>query len=90
LEADGKHLMTDVWTTAGIIIGIGAIAGLQFFGHEGWEVLDPIIAILVAINILWVGIGLMRRTFAGLMDVVSISILVNSLLIFVSILSGKS
>ncbi len=69
LEADGKHLMTDVWTTAGIIIGIGAIAGLQFFGHEGWEILDPIIAILVAINILWVGIGLMRRTFAGLMDV---------------------
>lgn len=69
LEADGKHLMTDVWTTAGIILGIGAIAGLRYFGHEGWEILDPIIAILVAINIIWVGIGLMRRTFAGLMDV---------------------
>ncbi|MBE0469688.1 MAG: cation transporter [Methyloprofundus sp.] len=69
LEADGKHLMTDVWTTVGIVVGIGAIAGLQFFGHAGWEILDPIIAIMVAINIVWVGIGLMRRTFAGLMDV---------------------
>ncbi|MCF7971011.1 MAG: cation diffusion facilitator family transporter [Methylococcaceae bacterium] len=69
LEADGKHLMTDVWTTVGIILGIGAIAGLRYFGQEGWEILDPIIAILVAINIIWVGIGLMRRTFAGLMDV---------------------
>lgn len=69
LEADGKHLMTDVWTTVGIIAGIGALAGLQWLGYEGWEIIDPIIAILVAINIIWVGIGLMRRTFAGLMDV---------------------
>lgn len=69
LEADGKHLMTDVWTTAGIILGIGAISALNYLGYTCWEILDPIIAILVAINIIWVGIGLMRRTFAGLMDV---------------------
>jgi cation diffusion facilitator family transporter len=69
LEADGRHLMTDVWTTIGIIAGIGTLATLQWLGYEGWEILDPIIAIVVAINILWAGIGLMRRTFAGLMDV---------------------
>lgn len=69
LEADGKHLMTDVWTTVGVISGIGAIAGLQWLGYSGWEILDPIIAILVAINIIWAGVGLIRRTFAGLMDV---------------------
>lgn len=69
LEADGKHLMTDVWTTVGVIAGIGSIAGLQWLGYSGWEILDPIIAMLVAVNIIWAGIGLMRRTFAGLMDV---------------------
>lgn len=68
LEADGKHLMTDVWTTAGVIAGVGIIAVLQQLGQSGWEILDPIIAILVAINIIWAGIGLMRRTVAGLMD----------------------
>ncbi|WP_305908672.1 cation diffusion facilitator family transporter [Methylomarinum sp. Ch1-1] len=69
LEADGRHLLTDVWTTAGVIAGVGVIAGLQWLGYQGWERLDPIIAILVAVNIVWTGIGLMRRTFAGLMDV---------------------
>lgn len=68
LEADGKHLMTDVWTTAGVILGVGAIAVLQWLGYQGWEILDPVIAILVAVNIIWTGIGLMRRTFSGLMD----------------------
>jgi len=78
LEADGKHLMTDVWTTIGILIGIGLIAvGNRFqftldlaaqFGMQGWEILDPIIAILVAINIVWAGLHLIRRTIAGLMD----------------------
>ncbi|WP_031435438.1 cation diffusion facilitator family transporter [Methylomarinum vadi] len=69
LEADGRHLLTDVWTTAGVIAGVGAIAILEWLGYQGWEILDPIIAMLVAVNIIWSGIGLMRRTVAGLMDV---------------------
>lgn len=69
LEADGRHLLTDVWTTAGVIAGVGAIALLEWLGYQGWEILDPIIAMLVAVNIIWSGIGLMRRTVAGLMDV---------------------
>jgi cation diffusion facilitator family transporter len=78
LEADGKHLMTDVWTTIGILIGIGIIAVGNHFevtlnlakqlGMNGWEILDPIIAILVAINIVRAGLHLIQRTIAGLMD----------------------
>ncbi|QPK63026.1 cation transporter [Methylomonas sp. LL1] len=78
LEADGKHLMTDVWTTIGILIGIGMIAVANHFevtlnlakqlGMNGWEILDPIIAILVALNIVWAGLQLIRRTVSGLMD----------------------
>lgn len=78
LESDGKHLMTDVWTTVGVIFGIGLIAvanhfetSLVFakqFGLNGWEILDPIIAILVALNIVWTGLQLIQRTVAGLMD----------------------
>lgn len=68
LEADGKHLMTDVWTTVGVVIGVGMIAVADYFGQTGWEIIDPLVAILVAVNITWSGFGLMRRTFAGLMD----------------------
>jgi cation diffusion facilitator family transporter len=78
LEADGKHLMTDVWTTIGILLGIGLIAVGNHFeitlnlanrlGLNGWEILDPIIAILVALHIVWAGMQLIRRTVAGLMD----------------------
>lgn len=78
LEADGKHLMTDVWTTAGVIIGVAVIAlanRLEFtldiarrLGMTGWEILDPIIAILVALHIVWTGLQLLRRTVSGLMD----------------------
>jgi cation diffusion facilitator family transporter len=78
LEADGKHLMTDVWTTIGILLGIGAIAVGNHFpltlqlaerlGMHGWEILDPVIAFLVALNIVWAGLHLIRRTYAGLMD----------------------
>ncbi len=78
LESDGKHLMTDVWTTGGILIGIAAITVANHFeismafarrlGLTGWEILDPIIAILVAINIVWAGLQLIRRTVWGLMD----------------------
>jgi cation diffusion facilitator family transporter len=62
LEADGKHLMTDVWTSAGVIIGVT----LVFF--TGWLRLDPIIALAVAVHIIWTGVGLMRRSVAGLLD----------------------
>jgi cation diffusion facilitator family transporter len=62
LEADAHHLMTDVWTSVGVISGV-AIAGFT-----GWNILDPLVAIVVAINIIWTGIQLMRRSVAGLMD----------------------
>ncbi|HLO30408.1 MAG TPA: cation diffusion facilitator family transporter [Anaerolineales bacterium] len=62
LEADARHLMTDVWTSAGVIGGV-AIAGLT-----GWAILDPLVAILVALNIIWTGIQLVRRSVSGLMD----------------------
>lgn len=78
LEADGKHLMTDVWTTVGILLGIGLIAAADYFqvsrdwalqlGLQDWVILDPIIAILVAINIVWAGIHLLQRTASGLLD----------------------
>jgi len=62
LEADGHHLMTDVWTSIGVIIGV-AIAGFT-----GWYVLDPLVAIAVALNIVWTGVQLVRRSVSGLMD----------------------
>ncbi len=62
LEADAQHLMTDVWTSAGVIVGVGA-AGLT-----GWTLLDPLVALLVAANILWTGFRLLRRSVAGMMD----------------------
>jgi cation diffusion facilitator family transporter len=62
LEADGHHLMTDVWTSAGVIAGIGVVV------FTGWQPLDPLIAIAVAINILWTGFQLMRRSVLGLLD----------------------
>jgi len=78
LEADGKHLMTDVWTTVGILIGIAVISVANRFevtlnfakqlGLSGWEILDPIIAIGVALHIVWAGLQLIRRTVAGLLD----------------------
>ncbi len=63
LEADAKHLMTDVWTSAGVLVGVGAVA------LTGWDRLDPIIAIAVAINIVWSGFHLIFRSTSGLMDV---------------------
>ena len=62
LEADADHLMTDVWTSVGVISGV-AIAGFT-----GWSILDPLVAIIVALNILWTGVKLVRRSVAGLMD----------------------
>ena len=62
LEADGRHLMTDVWTSAGVIAGVAAVA------LTGWQRLDPVIALLVAVNILVTGSRLVRRSVGGLMD----------------------
>jgi cation diffusion facilitator family transporter len=62
LEADARHLMTDVWTTVGVIGGVG-LASLS-----GWIWLDPVVAAAVALNILREGWHLMRRSFDGLMD----------------------
>ena len=62
LEADAHHLMTDVWTSAGVIAGVGLV------WLTGWLWLDPVIALLVAVNIVWTGWQLMRRSAAGLMD----------------------
>ncbi|MBK6999416.1 MAG: cation transporter [Rhodoferax sp.] len=63
LEADAHHLMTDVWTSVGVILGIGLVA------LSGWNWLDPAIALLVAANIVWTGWQLMHRSASGLMDI---------------------
>lgn len=62
LEADAHHLMTDVWTSVGVILGVGLVA------MSGWNWLDPTIAVLVAANIVWTGWQLMHRSASGLMD----------------------
>jgi cation diffusion facilitator family transporter len=62
LEADANHLMTDVFTTAGVLIGIFLVA------LTGWDRLDPIVALLVAANILFTGLKLVRKAGLGLMD----------------------
>lgn len=62
LEADAHHLMTDVWTSAGVIAGVGLV------WLSDWLWLDPVIAILVALNILWTAWQLMHRSASGLMD----------------------
>jgi cation diffusion facilitator family transporter len=62
LEADGHHLMTDVWTSIGVIVGVGLV------NLTGWFRLDPIVAILVAVNIVWTGFSLIKRSVLGLMD----------------------
>ncbi len=62
LEADGQHLMSDVWTS------VAVVGGLTVVWLTGWEILDPIIAIAVALNIAWTGVNLIRRSFDGLMD----------------------
>jgi cation diffusion facilitator family transporter len=63
LEADAKHLMTDVWTTVGVLAGIALVA------VTGFARLDPIIALLVAVNIIFTGIRLLGRSRRGLMDI---------------------
>lgn len=62
LEADGQHLMTDVYTSAGILLALLAV------WVTGWQQLDPIIALAVAANILWMGYRLLKRSALGLLD----------------------
>jgi len=62
LEADARHLLTDVWTTIGVFIGVVLVQA------TGWLRLDPIIALAVAVQILYTGWQLMVRSFEGLMD----------------------
>ena len=62
LEADARHLMTDVWTSAGVVIGIVAVH------FSGWLWLDPLLAIGVALNIVREGVRLVWRSSQGLMD----------------------
>jgi cation diffusion facilitator family transporter len=62
LEADARHLLTDVWTTAGVLAALGLVA------VTGWIVLDPIIALVVAVQIVWTGFQLLRRSALGLLD----------------------
>ncbi len=63
LEADAKHLMTDVWTSAGIVAGLAVVI---FIPH--WSILDPVMAIAVGIHIVFTGVDLVRRSANGLMD----------------------
>lgn len=62
LRADAHHLLTDVWTSVGVVLGIGLVS------VTGWVVLDPIVALLVAANIVWTGFKLLGETGAGLLD----------------------
>ena len=62
LEADARHLMTDVWTSVGVIGGLVAVT------LTGWQRLDPVVAIAVALNIVWSGCSLVRRSVLGLLD----------------------
>jgi cation diffusion facilitator family transporter len=62
LRADAHHLLTDVWTSVGVFLGVFLVK------LTGWLVLDPIIAIIVAVNIVWTGWRLLRETGSGLLD----------------------
>jgi len=62
LEADAHHLLTDVWTSAGVLLGVGLVA------LTGWQRLDPVVALGVAANIVWSGFQLVRRSALGLLD----------------------
>jgi len=63
LEADSAHLMTDVWTSIGVILAVFVVS----ISH--WRIIDPIIALIVAANIIWTGVQLLSRSVSGLMDI---------------------
>lgn len=62
LQANAHHLLTDVWTSAGVLVGVGAVA------LTGWQRLDPIVALAVAANIVWTGGRIVLESVGGLMD----------------------
>ena len=62
LTSNSHHLMTDVWTSGGVLLGVGAVA------LTNWQILDSVIAIVVALNIVWTGFGIIRKSVLGLMD----------------------
>jgi cation diffusion facilitator family transporter len=62
LEANAHHLLTDVWTSVGVLFGVGLVALTQ------WMWLDPLVALGVAANIIWTGTRIVRRSILGLMD----------------------
>jgi cation diffusion facilitator family transporter len=62
LEADGRHVLTDVYTSAGVFVGLGLVLA------TGWLWLDGVVACLVGVNIAWAGVGLVRRSVAGFMN----------------------
>lgn len=62
LEANGKHVLSDSWTSFGVIIGLGLVL------LTGWKPFDPICAILVALHLLWSGLNLVSRSVKGLLD----------------------
>ncbi|HEY5896205.1 MAG TPA: cation diffusion facilitator family transporter [Burkholderiales bacterium] len=62
LEADGRHLLTDVWTSLGVLIGVALVY------VTGWLRLDPLVALAVSAHIVWAGFGLVRRSVKGLLD----------------------
>ena len=63
LEADAKHLLTDVWTSIGLVAGLAILLVMP-----EWKILDPIIAVIMAVNIVFTGVGLVKRSVGGLMD----------------------
>jgi cation diffusion facilitator family transporter len=62
LEADAKHLLTDVWTSLSVVIALIVVT------LTGWNILDPIAATVIAVNIIWSGVDLLKRSLQGLMD----------------------
>jgi cation diffusion facilitator family transporter len=62
LRASAQHLLTDVWTSAGVLVGVGAVA------LSGWLWLDPVVALAVAANIVWTGVRIVHASVLGLMD----------------------
>ncbi len=62
LEANSQHLMADVWTSAGVVAGVGAVA------LTGWQRLDPLVALAVAAHIAWTGVRIVAESVRGLMD----------------------
>jgi cation diffusion facilitator family transporter len=66
LEADARHLLTDVWTSVGLV---GALA-VMLFAPPSWQILDPVLGLAMSVSIIWTGLGLIRRSVGGLMDTV--------------------